>query len=120
MSGVHQNQVCRIHEVVSEELKRNFHKNFLHEKHPNISNGPIDLASDKIDMATFESLQRGELLGLKFYDYRKNGYLGKTTQFCMIYMDFIYLFIYLFYLFTLYLTLTYKLKIHTFIKKLKS
>lgn len=88
MSGVHQNQVCRIHEVVSEELKRNFHKNVLHEKHPNIRNEPIDLASDKIDMATFESLQRGELLGLKFYDYRKNGYLGKTTQFCMIYMDF--------------------------------
>ena len=69
MSGVHQNQVCRIHEVVSEELKRNFHKNVLHEKHPNIRNEPIDLASDKIDMATFESLQRGELLGLKFYDY---------------------------------------------------
>ena len=75
---------------MSEALKRILYKRFLHEKHPNVSNRLIDLASDEIDMVTFESLQHGESLRLKFCDYQQsvqNGYPGKTTQFWMMYMD---------------------------------
>ena len=55
MRGGHYNRAWRIHEVVSETLERILYKRFLHEKHPNISNELIDLASDEIDMVTFES-----------------------------------------------------------------
>ena len=90
MTGSHYNRAWRIHEVVSEALERILYKRFLHEKHPNVSNELIDLASDEIDMVTFESLQRGESLGLKFHNYQqsvRNGYPGKTAQFWMMYMD---------------------------------
>ena len=46
ISGGHHNRAWRIHEEVSKELQRILYKRFLHEKHPNIGNELIGLASD--------------------------------------------------------------------------
>ena len=47
---------------MSKTLELILSKRFLHEKHPNISNELIGLASDEIDMVKFESFQGGESL----------------------------------------------------------
>ena len=62
MSGDYYNRAWRIYKVVSKTLEPILSKRFLHEKHPNTSNELVGLASDEIDMVTFESLQGGESL----------------------------------------------------------
>ena len=46
ISSGHHNRAWRIREEVSKELQRILYKRFLHEKHPNIGNELIGLASD--------------------------------------------------------------------------
>ena len=50
MSREHYNRARKIQEVLSEASERILYKRFLHEKHPEISNELIDLASGEIDM----------------------------------------------------------------------
>ena len=50
----------------------------------------LDLASEESDLVSLESMQCGEPLRLKFDDYQQNvrdGYLGKTVQFWLIYIE---------------------------------
>lgn len=90
MNGTHYNRAWKIHEVMSEALERIVLKRFLHEVDPSISDDLIDLASEESDGVDRYSIRSGESLKKEFDDYQKKvrrGYLGKTAQFWLIYID---------------------------------
>lgn len=90
MTGGHYNRAWRVHEVVHEALERSLLKRFINDTDPSISDELIDLASEESDLVTLQSLRYGEKFSLEFKEYQqsvRNGSLGKTAQWCLIYMD---------------------------------
>ena len=90
MTGGQYNRAWRIHEVMSEALERLLLKRFLNEMNPDISAELADVASEEADSITIHSLMCGESLYEQYKAYQdrvRKGYLGKTAQFWLIYMD---------------------------------
>lgn len=91
LAGSHYNRAWNVHNIFAESLERIFLKRFLHEtkvKIPDkLSEISIEPEYEKIDAGLFKLTKNFFNKYDTFREAARNGSLGKTAQFWLIYMD---------------------------------